>query len=62
MDEHWTATAMEMLAYFGNEAVTVAAHRAEDLARRGDWPGADQAMRLLSRIERLRDCTGGCHA
>lgn len=62
MDEHWTMAAREMLAYFGNEAVTVAARRAEDLARRGDWPAADQAMRLLSRIERLREFSGSCHA
>jgi hypothetical protein len=62
MDEHWTSAAQEMIAYFGNEAATVAARRAQDLARRGDWPGADQAMRLLSRIERLRDRTWACDA
>jgi hypothetical protein len=62
MDENWTMAAREMVAYFGSQAASVAAHRAADLARRGDWPAADRAMRLLSGIERLSGDRGEMHA
>lgn len=53
MDEQWSRAAHEMVAYFGREAVFVAARRAAELARRGDWPAADRAMLLLSQVERM---------
>lgn len=53
MDESWTLAAREMVAYFGREAADVAAGRAAELARRGDWRGADRALLLLSGVERL---------
>lgn len=53
MDEIWTVAAREMVAYFGREAVGVAARRAAELARCGDWRGADRALLLLSGVERL---------
>jgi hypothetical protein len=62
MDENWTVAAHEMVAYFGREATAVAAHRAADLARRGDWPAVDRAMRLLTGIERVNQENGGAHA
>ncbi|EME71983.1 hypothetical protein H261_00350 [Paramagnetospirillum caucaseum] len=62
MEEHWTSAAHEMVAYFGREAVSVAARRAAELARRGDWPAADRAMLLLSRVERLNREMGAGHA
>lgn len=62
MEENWTVAAHEMVAYFGREAASVAARRAADLARRGDWPAADRAMRLLTGIERLYQQQGGFHA
>lgn len=39
MEECWTTAAQELLAHFGKEAAGVAAHRAAELARRGDWRG-----------------------
>lgn len=62
MDENWTVAAHEMVAYFGNEAVGVAARRAADLARRGDWPAADHAMQVLTRVERLNQEREAGHA
>lgn len=62
MDEQWTSAAHEMVAYFGREAVFVAARRAEELARRGDWPAADRAMQLLSQVERMHRARGIGHA
>lgn len=62
MDEHWTNAAHEMVAYFGREAVCVAARRAAELARRGDWPAADRAMRLLSQVEGMHRGKDVSHA
>lgn len=62
MDEHWTSAAHEMVAYFGREAISVATRRAAELARRGDWPAADRAMQLLTRVERLNRERGAGHA
>lgn len=53
MEECWTSAAKEFLAHFGKEAAGVAARRADELARRGDWRGADRALLLLSGVERL---------
>jgi len=62
MEEHWISAAHEMVAYFGQEAVSVATRRAAELARRGDWPAADRAMQLLTRVERLNRERGATHA
>jgi hypothetical protein len=62
MDENWTMAAHEMVAYFGREATAVAARRAADLARCGDWPAADRAMQMLTRVERLNQERGAGHA
>ncbi|MBI3446014.1 MAG: hypothetical protein HY055_11820 [Magnetospirillum sp.] len=53
MDDSWNTAAREMLSYFGPSAVTVAAQRADDMARRGDWRAVDLAMLLLNRVEHL---------
>ena len=53
MDEGWTMTAREMVDHFGREAAGIAARRAAELARRGDWRGADRALLLLTGVERL---------
>ncbi len=62
MEEHWTSAAHEMVAYFGREAVSVAARRAAELVRQGDWRAADRAMLLLNRIERMDRENGAGHA
>lgn len=61
MDDGVMVAADQMAAWFGREAASVAARRAEELARRGDWRAADRALLLLTRLERL-ERGGGGHA
>ena len=65
MDNSLEFAAREMVAYYGSQAVDIAARRAADLARQGQWPAQDRAMRMLTQIESLtsrcmRDGQVGC--
>jgi hypothetical protein len=53
MDEQVEIAAREIVERYGSQAVDIAARRADDLARRGDWPGQDVAMRVLNWVEKL---------
>jgi hypothetical protein len=65
MDDSLEFAAREMVSYYGSQAVAIATRRAADLARRGEWPAQDRAMRMLTQIESLtsrciRDGQVGC--
>lgn len=55
MEEHLESTARAIIAHFGSQAVEVAATRARDLARCGDWRGQDMALMVLNQVERLSE-------
>ena len=52
-DDHLEHAARRIIEHHGAHAVDVAARRAGDLARRGDWRGQDVAMLVLTRVEQL---------